>query len=407
MNPQNTNSQKNQILRKSLTALAIFTALLLMLPLQGCNEKKAATNAVPPPEVSVYTVKIEEVSLATELPGRVNPMLVAEVRPQIGGIIQKRLFEEGSDVKEGDVLYQIDPALYKAAYDKAKADLERAEAQIISLKNKFERYEKLIKSSAVSQQEYDDANSAYKTAEADIHACKAAAETARINLEYTQIKAPISGRIGKSNITVGALVTANHLTALAVIQQLDPIYVDVSQSSTSLLRIRQEIEKGLLKNDKENHSKAKAILEDETLYPLEGIQKFRDVTVDQTTGSFILRIVFPNPEKVLLPGMFVRAIIGTGINSQAILVPQQAVSRDAKGRPVSLAVDNEGKVSQKILTIAQAVGNRWLVSNGLAAGDRVIVEGLQKARPGMTVKAVPFEEKAAQAAAPASPEKAK
>ncbi len=407
MNPKFMNPEKNQILRKSLTALAIIAGSLMMLPLQGCKEKKAATNAVPPPEVSVYTVKVEEVSLATELPGRVNPMLVAEVRPQIGGIIQKRLFEEGADVKEGDVLYQIDPALYKAAYDKSKADLERAEAQIISLKNKFERYEKLIKSSAVSQQEYDDANSAYKTVEADIHACKAAVETARINLEYTQIKAPISGRIGKSNITVGALVTANHLTPLAVIQQLDPIYVDVTQSSSSLLRIRQELEKGILKKDKDRHSKAKVILEDESLYPLEGEQKFRDVTVDQTTGSFILRIVFPNPDKILLPGMFVRAVVGTGINSQAILVPQQAVSRDAKGRPVAMAVDNEGKVSQKVLTIAQAVENRWLIASGLSVGDRIIVEGLQKARPGATVKAVPFEEKAAQAAAPASPEKAK
>lgn len=378
-------------LAKLNTIFPAFAAICIMTSMQGCG-KAAGPQAPPLPEVSVVTIKTEEATLDKELPGRVTAFLVAEVRPQIGGIIQKRLFEEGADVKEGDILYQIDPSLYKASYDKAEAELEKAEARIISLKKKHERYKTLVKSSAVSQQDYDNTESDWKTAKADILSCKAAFETARINLEYTNIVAPISGRIGKSHITVGSLVTANHVMPLATIQQLDPIYVDVTQSSASLLRMKQAISKGLLKNESHKNSSAKVILEDGSIYNLEGTQQFRDVTVDQTTGSFILRMVFPNPDKVLLPGMFVRAVVGIGVNEQAILVPQQAVSRDPKGQAVALLVDSTGKVEQRILTIGQALGNKWLVSSGLAPGELVIVEGMMKARPGTMVKVVPFAE---------------
>lgn len=388
---------------QSRALLPAIAAACTLVSIQGCGPAKAGGPQGPPlPEVSVITVKTEETALDTELPGRVNAFLVAEVRPQIGGIIQKRFFEEGADVKEGDILYQIDPALYKAAFDKAKAELEKAEAKAISIRKKYDRHKKLVVPAAISQQDFDNTEADVKSAEADILACKAALEVATINLEYTRITAPISGRIGRSHITVGSLVSANHVTPLAIIQQLDPIYVDVTQSSASFLRMKQEIAKGMIKSADLKKASAKVLLEDGNPYPMEGIQQFRDVTVDQTTGSFILRMIFPNPDKVLLPGMFVRAVIGAGINGQAILVPQQSVSRDPKGRPVTLIVDSKGKVEQRILRISQAVGNKWLISEGLSSGDQVIIEGMQKARPGMEVRAVPFDENQPPKSAPSS-----
>jgi len=368
-------------------------ALAAVWALAGCGQNSTgkAPSQAGPPEVSVVEVKPQRVAITTELPGRTSAYLVAEVRPQVGGIIQKRFFTEGSDVKAGDVLYQIDPATYQAAWDSAKAQLARAEANISTTRVRAERYKELVEIKAVSRQEYDDAAAALKQAEADIEGGKAAVETARINLAYTKVTAPIAGRIGKSSVTVGALVMAGQGMPLATIQQIDPVYVDVTQSSASLLRLQQSMASGTLKRDSANRAKVKLILEDGTPYPLEGALQFQDVTVDPTTGSYILRIVFPNPKRILLPGMFARAVLEEGVNEQALLVPQQGVSRDPKGNPISLIVDAEGKVQQRMLTLDRPIGDKWLVSAGLAPGDRVIVEGVQKVRPGASVKAVPFD----------------
>jgi len=378
----------------SRTGLMTATAVLIgALILAGCNQNSTAKapSQAGPPEVAVVEVKPQRVAINTELSGRTSAYLIAEVRPQVGGIIQKRFFTEGSDVKAGAVLYQIDPATYQAAYGSARAALARAEANVTSVRYRSERYKELVEIKAVSRQEYDDAVAALKQAEADIEAGKAAVETARINLAYTRVTAPISGRIGKSSVTVGALVTASQSVPLATIQQINPVYVDVTQSSATLLRLQQSMASGALKRDSANRAKVKLILEDGTPYPLEGTLQFQDVTVDPTTGSVILRVVFPNPKGILLPGMFVRAILEEGVNEQALLVPQQGVSRDPKGNPLALIADAEGKVQQRMLTLDRAIGDKWLVSDGLAPGDRVIVEGLQKVKPGVSVKVVPFD----------------
>jgi membrane fusion protein (multidrug efflux system) len=344
----------------------------------------------------------ERVSIITELPGRTSAFLVAEVRPQVSGIIQKRLFTEGSDVKAGQTLYQIDPATYEAAYSGAKAGLARAEANVVSIGNKAQRYKELVTINAISKQEYDDATAALKQAEADVEANKAATETARINLAYTRVTAPITGRIGKSNVTVGALVTANQPTPLTVIQQLDPIYVDATQSSANLLQLKRNIAAGRIKGDGPDQAKVKLLLEDGTPYPVEGTLKFSDVTVDASTGSYILRMVFPNQKHTLLPGMYARALVQEGVVDQAILAPQQGVSRDPKGNPVALIVNSSDKVEQRALKIDRAIGDTWLITEGLKPGDRLIVEGIQKVRPGVPVKVVPFD-----AAQKESPEAAK
>ena len=344
-------------------------------------------------EVSVITLEPEETAVSTELSGRVSAYLVAEVRPQVGGIIQRVMFTEGSEVREGDILYQIDPALYQAAYDVTAAALTKAEALLLPARAKAERYRQLIGSNAVSQQDFDDADAAGKRAEADVISAKAEMDRARINLAYTRVKAPISGRIGKSSVTTGALVTAFQPVALSVIQKLDPVYVDVTQSSTSLLRLKQSMDNGSLKKGANHEAGISLTLEDGTPYAEEGILKFSDVTVDEGTGSVILRSVFPNPNLTLLPGMFVRARVQEGINENAILVPQRCVTRNAKGIPTAMVVTPEDMVEARDLRIDRAVGNRWLIMEGLAPGDRVIVEGLQKARPGSMVKTVPFEAK--------------
>jgi membrane fusion protein, multidrug efflux system len=365
--------------------------VLLMLTACGNPQGSAGPSQGGTPEVAVVVVQPERVPIITELPGRTSACLVAEVRPQVSGIIQNRLFVEGSDVKAGEVLYQIDPATYEAAYSGAKAALARAEANIMSIRNRVQRYQELVTIHAVSQQDHDDALAALKQVEADIEANKAATETARINLAYTRVTAPIAGRIGKSNVTVGALVTANQPTLLAVIQQLDPIYVDATQSSASLLQLKGHIATGRMKGTGPDQARVKLLLEDGTLYPSEGTLKFSDVTVDSSTASFILRMVFPNPKQTLLPGMYVRALVQEGIVDRAILVPQQGVSRDPKGNPVALIVDGSGKVEQRMITVDRAIGDKWLVTSGLKPGDRVIVEGSQKVRPGTSVKAVPFD----------------
>ncbi|MEW6584493.1 MAG: efflux RND transporter periplasmic adaptor subunit [Nitrospirota bacterium] len=376
--------------------ISIVGMLVGYLVTSGCGKQSAEVGKAPntPPEVGVVVVQPQRVALTTELPGRTSAYLIAEVRPQVGGIIQKRLFTEGADVKAGEVLYQIDPATYQAAYNSAKAALARAEANLIPTRLKAERYNELVKINAVSQQEYDDVSAALKQAEADVEAGKAALETARINLDYTKVTAPVSGRIGRSSVTNGALVTASQPAALATIQQLSPIYVDVVQSSAELLRLKQNLSSGLLKSNGAAQAKVKLLLEDGSAYPSPGTLKFSEVTVDQSTGSITLRAIFPNPKKILLPGMFVRAILEEGVSDRAILVPQRGVTRDPAGNAMVMVVGGEEKVEPRVIKVVRTVGDNWLVSEGLKAGDRVIIEGLQKARPGTPVKAVSFGSKA-------------
>lgn len=365
----------------------LAAAGFLGVAFMGCK------TAPPPnqiPEVAVQTIQTEQVVLTTELSGRTSPFLVAEIRPQVSGLIQKRLFQEGSDVQAGATLYQIDPAPYKAALDQANAALALAEAGLAPAQTRAERLKNLVAIHAVGQQDAEEAEAAYQRALATVAAAKAAQESARINLANTPIKAPISGRTGMSSITVGALVSAYQPVSLASVQQLDPIYVDVTQSSSDLLRLRRRLEGGHLKSGGDSARKVKLLLEDGTTYPLEGKLQFRDVTVDPATGAVTLRVVFPNPKQILLPGMFVRAIVEDGVDAQAILAMQQGVTRDPKGNAIALVLDKSDKVEQRTLTLDRTLGAKWLVTSGLTAGDRLIVEGLQKVRPGMTVKVVPY-----------------
>ena len=382
--------QLREKVNRCVKMILVSIALLASIILSGCGSQQAAPKPGLP-EVAVVIVNPERVVLTTELPGRTSPYFVAEIRPQVNGIVQERLFNEGSDVKAGSVLYRIDPAPYQAAYDNAVAALARSEANLPPVRLKAERYKELIAVKAISQQDFDNAAAALKQAEADIDYSKAALESARINLAYTRITAPISGRIGKSNVTVGALATAYQGSPFATIQQLDPIYVDATQSSANLLQLRQNISAGRIKGTGPDQARVKLLLEDGTPYPQEGTLKFSEVTVDPSTGSFILRMIFPNPKHTLLPGMYVRAVVQEGVVDRAILVPQQGVSRDPKGNPVGLIVDGSGKVEQRMITVARAIGDRWLVSEGLNPGDRLIVEGSQRIRPGSSVRVVPFD----------------
>ena len=380
--------------------------LVVAASLVACGCNPAASTAPPSaaaPEVAIVTVAPEPVLLTTTLPGRISAYLVAEIRPQVSGLIQKRLFEEGANVRADEVLYQIDPAPYQAALDQAKATLLTSEAELVTaeanlpaIRSRAQRLKELVAINAVSKQDFDDASAALRQAEANLAARKAAVEisraaveSARINLSYTPIRSPITGRIGKSNITVGALATAHQPAALAVVQQLDPIYVDVVQSNAELLHLRRNIESGRLKRNGALQNRVNLMLEDGTPYPIPGTLQFRDVTVDPTTGSVTLRMVFPNPKAVLLPGMFVQAVVEEGLREQAILVPQQAVSRDPKGNPIALVVGSGGKAESRRLELERAIKDKWLVTSGLAAGDRLIVEGLERVRPGVEVRAVP------------------
>lgn len=389
---------KTRVLRAPAPPLG---AVLVLAALGAACGKPPAGPPPGPAEVGVVTMAPERVVLTTELPGRTSPYLVAEVRPQVNGLLRERKFEEGSDVKAGDLLYQIDPAPYQAAFEQAKASLAMAEANLPAARSRAERMKGLVAIHAVGQQDYDDAVAALQQAEASVAAAKATVESARINLSYTPIRAPISGRTGRSSVTVGALVTAYQPVPLATIQQLDPIYVDVAQSSAELLRLQKSFKGGALTKDA-SWSRVKLVLEDGTPYPREGKLKFREVTVDPATGSVTLRMVFPNPDHVLLPGMYVRAVVEEGVLRDALLVPQQGVARTPKGDPYALVAGRDGKVEQRMLTVGRAIGDRWLVTAGLAEGDQVIVEGTQRVRPGADVKAVPFVP-AAPGAAPAGP----
>ena len=382
--------QLNQTVHEQMKWGVVLMALLGGLLLLGCDRQQQSPPPPPVPEVATVTVQTQQIVLTTELPGRTSAYRIAEIRPQVNGLIQKRLFTEGFDVHAGQVLYEIDPAHFQAALDNAKAALGKAEANLPSIRLRVERYKELLPDKAVSQQEFDDAAAAEKQNQAEIEFWKAMVETARINLGYTRVTAPIDGRIGKSAVTEGAIVTAYQPMALATIQQLDPIYVDVPQSTTELLRLKRRLEDGRLNPNGTDQKKANLILEAGRAYPLEGTLQFRDITVDPTTGSVTLRLVFPNPKGLLLPGMFVRVVVKEGVSEQAILVPQQAVSRDPKGNPIALIVDTGGKVQQRMLRLDRAIGDQWLVTSGLAEGDHVIVEGLQKVRAGASVKEVPF-----------------
>jgi len=384
--------------------LGLWGLVLLGLLVPGCKSATAPPPAMGPAEVGVVTVKPERTLLTTQLPGRTCAYLVAEIRPQVNGLIQSREFQEGAFVKAGQLLYQIDPAPYQAAYNQARAAVATAEADLITAQANLpatrareERFKGLVAIRAVGQQDYDDAAAALRQAEANtetrkrvVESARAAVETARINLSYTPIKSPISGRIGISNITVGGLATAYQPTPLAIVQQLDPIYIDVTQASADLLSLRRRLESGRLKRNGPTQNKVQLFLEDGTRYPLKGTLQFQDVTVDPATGSVRVRMVFPNPRNVLLPGMFVRALVEEGVNENALLVPQQGVTRDLKGNPVALVVGKDDKVEQRMLTVDRAIGDKWLVVDGLVAGDRVIVDGLQRVRPGVPVRAVPY-----------------
>ncbi|MFC7654653.1 efflux RND transporter periplasmic adaptor subunit [Pseudoduganella danionis] len=331
--------------------------------------------------MGVFKVAPEALQISTELPGRTSAYQVAEVRPQVGGLVRKRLFVEGADVQAGAALYQIDAASYQAAHQSAKAALAKAQANLLSSAPKAARYKELLAIEGVSKQDYDDAVAAYEQAKADVAVATAALETASINLQYTKVEAPISGRISRSSVTAGALVTAGQSTALATVQQLDPIYVDVTQSSEDLLRLKRELESGSLKRGAQQAS-VHLLLSDGSRYAQEGKLQFSDVTVDPGTGNVTLRAIFPNPRHDLLPGMFVRAVVDAGVNEQAIAVPQQGVSRNQKGEATAMVLNPQGKVEQRTLVTGGTRGDKWLVKSGLKAGDLVIVEGLQKVQPG-------------------------
>ncbi|MGV7209291.1 efflux RND transporter periplasmic adaptor subunit [Oxalobacteraceae bacterium A2-2] len=331
-------------------------------------------------EVGVYQVAPQALQMSTELPGRTSAYQVAEVRPQVSGLVQKRLFTEGADVKAGTALYQIDAATYQASANSARAALAKAKANLLTTGPKVARYKELLAIEGVSRQDYEDAVAAHEQAKADVDTAAAALQTAEINLQYTHVNAPISGRISRSTVTPGALVTANQTTALTTVQQLDPIYVDLTQSSEDLLRLKRELDGGSLK--KNGQAKVTLLLSDGSKYALPGKLEFSDVTVDTSTGNVTLRALFPNPKHDLLPGMFVRAVVDTGLNEAAIAVPQQGVTRNAKGEATALVLGKDGKVEQRVLVTGGTLGDKWLVKSGLAAGDQVIVEGLQKVRPG-------------------------
>lgn len=346
----------------------------------------AAAKVAPAPEVAVVTMQEKEVRLTSELPGRTAVYQVAEIRPQVGGIIQKRAFTEGTEVNSGDLLYQIDPSTYEVAVARAKAAVAKAKAELEPARLKAIRYRDLIRTKAVSQQDHDEVQAALALAEANVAAAQAELGAAHIDLERTKVLSPISGRIGRSTITPGALVTANQAQAMATVQQLDPIYVDLTQSNTELLRMKHALKSGAVQSAGKAATKVSLILEDGAVYAHEGVLQLAEASVDQSTGSVTLRAVFPNPERDLLPGMYVRAVVEEGVLASALLIPQQAVVRNAEGQPLAMVVDGEEKVAARPLELDRAVGGDWIVRQGLAAGDRVVIEGLQKARPGVQVR---------------------
>ncbi|MEI9895040.1 MAG: efflux RND transporter periplasmic adaptor subunit [Chthoniobacter sp.] len=362
--------------------------------LAGCGHKQAGPPAGMggpggPAEVSVLTIVPAPVTLTQDLPGRISALRVAEVRARVNGIVLKRLFQEGSDVTEGQLLYEIDPAPYQAALNSALGTLARAQANATTARLKEERYKQLLAAKAISKQDYDDAQANQLTYDADVLSGEAAVQTARINLDYTKVTSPVAGRIGISQVTEGAYVQASAANLLATVQQLDHVYVDVTQPSSDLLRLKRDLASGRLKGDETGKARVKLIHENGDIYPEEGTLEVSDVTVNATTNSVTVRAVFPNPRGDLLPGLFVRARLEEGSSPDAILVPQLAVSRNSKGEPTTLVVGANSTVELRVLQTPRAVGNQWLVTSGLKAGDQVIVDNLQRIRPGAPVKVAP------------------
>src|SRR5690554_6667744 len=366
----------------------LVVPLILSLALAACSGGEEP--APPPsPEVSVVTLAPQTVTLTRELPGRTTAFMVAEVRPQVNKIVQERLFTEGSLVEAGQALYQIEDAGYRAAASSARAQLARAETALANARSLERRFEELSGTRYISAQEYENAIAAARQAQAEVGAARAALDAANVTLGRARITAPISGRIGKSSVTAGALVTAAQPQPLATIQQLDPIHVDLTQSASELLDLRRELAAGRLESGAD--LPVTILLEDGTPFPHQGTLAFSEVSVDPATGSFGLRVVVDNPDHVLMPGMYVRALIGSGVRQSAILVPQRGVARDPKGGTSVMLVNVEGVVENRPVTVSRTIGDQWLVEDGLVAGDRVIVEGLQKIQPDIPVEAVPFE----------------
>lgn len=388
-------SKLHRIRHKNILIL-FFCLCLSCLTGFSCQKEEApkATANVPQQEraidVTVLQLAAQKINLSTELAGRVSAFQISEVRPQVSGILQKRLFEEGSDVKAGQVLYRIDPATYEAALDRAQASLTRAEANVIPAQLKMHRFKNLLATKAVSKQDYDDAEAAWKQATAEVGLYKAEVKNAKIQLGYTSVIAPISGRISRSLVTPGALVTASQATPLTTVQQLDPVYVDVTQSSTDQLRLRRLIESGKIHRSDETHADVRLILEDGTQYSHTGSLQFSDVSVEESTGSVTLRALFPNPDHILLPGMYVRTVLDEGTDEHALLVPHQALLRDAKGNASVYVVDKNKRMEVRPVRTSRSFESDWLINEGLQAGEVLIVEGLQKVRPGNLVNPIPL-----------------
>jgi len=360
---------------------------LTILGLSACGKQQGGMPAGFAPQVTVITLKQQSVSLTRELPGRTSAYLIAEVRPQVNGIVKRRLFTEGAYVKAGQPLYEIDDSLYQAQHQSAQAALQKAQATLKVAELAANRSSEVLKVGAISKQDNDNAIAALGQAKADVAAAEAAVASSKVNLDYAHIVSPINGRIGGSSVTPGALVTANQATALATVTQLDPIYVDVNQSSNEWLQLKREIELGRVEA-KGSGTPAKIILQDGSTYSREGKLQFADVTVDPTTGNLMLRVIVPNPDGLLMPGMYVRAVLNEGVLSNGVLAPQQGVTRDPKGTATALVVNKDSKVEPRPIKVSRTVGDQWLVEDGLVAGDRVIVEGVQKIQPGMNVSPV-------------------
>lgn len=367
---------------KALFCLAVLTGVT------ACGSSGPPPGARGPAEVGVFLVKPESVSVVTELPGRTVAWRVAQVRPQVGGVIQKRLYTEGAQVAAGQQLYQIDPAPFQALLDSASAALAKANANVYTTQLKYQRYLKLAETGAISQQDKDDVTAALKQAEADVATAKAGETTARLNLDYTRVRSPIAGRSGMSAFTEGALVTANQETALTTVQQYDPIYVDITQDAGDALDLRGQLQSGALKRDGSGKLPVEIRLADGSVHPQKGTLEFSGITVSEDTGAITLRAIVPNNGGRLLPGMYVHALVSQGTDTRALMIPQQGVSHDGAGRSIALVVGNDSKVERRVLTTGRAVGDRWLVLDGLAEGDRVIVQGSQRVKPGDTVKVV-------------------
>lgn len=389
---------------RGVLPLALFVLSGSIL-LSGCGEEQQKGGKMPPPDVKVVTLKAGPLTVSTELPGRTSAYRVAEVRPQVGGIILKRNYKEGSDVKEGESLYQIDPAPFRATLSSAQAELAKAKANAELARLTVNRYKPLLGTNYISRQDYDTAVSTLAQAQAAVQAGQASVQTAQINLNYTKVTSPIAGLSGKSSVTEGALVSSGQAQALTLVQQIDPIYVDVTQSSDDYLRLKQEIASGVV-NKEQGKVAVSLVTAENKDYTHKGYLEFSDVTVDETTGSITMRAVFPNPDESLLPGMFVRARVDEGVRPDAILIPQEGVIRTAKGGAVVNVVNAENAVEVRPVTVGQAYGNNWLVTSGVSNGERVVTEGFQKIKPGTVVKATEAGSDAQPAAAPKNTESA-